>query len=104
MGNGYSLVRKILGKKKINEKIKNELLKPTKIYSQEVLNLTKNNLISAAAHITGGGLVENLLRSIPDNLSLNIDLSKIKIGKIFKWLKTKNISNEEMMKTFNCGV
>ena len=85
--NGYSLVRKILGKKKINEKIKNELLKPTKIYTQEVLNLTKNNLISSAAHITGGGLVENLLRSIPDQLSLNIDLSKIKVSKIFKWLK-----------------
>mgnify|MGYP001158142483 CR=1 FL=1 len=102
--NGYSLVRKILGKKKINEKIKNELLKPTKIYSQEVLNLTKNNLISSAAHITGGGLVENLLRSIPDQLSLNIDLSKIKVSKIFKWLKKKNISDTEMLKTFNCGV
>ncbi len=102
--NGYSLVRKILKNQKINKNLRNELLKPTKIYSTEVLNLTKNNLISAAAHITGGGLVENLLRSIPDNLSLNIDLSKIKIGKIFKWLKTKNISNEEMMKTFNCGV
>ena len=102
--NGYSLVRKILGKKKINEKIKNELLKPTKIYSQEVLNLTKNNLISSAAHITGGGLIENLLRSIPDQLSLNIDLSKIKVSKIFKWLKKKNISDKEMLKTFNCGV
>ena len=102
--NGYSLVRKILGKKKINEEIKNELLKPTKIYSQEVLNLTKNNLISSAAHITGGGLVENLLRSIPDQLSLNIDLSKIKVSKIFKWLKKKNISDTEMLRTFNCGI
>ena len=49
-------------------------------------------------------MVENLLRSIPKDLTLNIDLSKIKILKIFKWLKSKNISNQEMMRTFNCGV
>ncbi len=102
--NGYSLIRKIIGKKKINKNMKNELLKPTKIYSEEILNLTKKNLISSAAHITGGGLVENLLRSIPDNLNLNIDLSKIRVGKIFKWLKKKNISDSEMLKTFNCGI
>ena len=102
--NGYSLVRKILGKNKIDKSTKNELLKPTKIYSQEVLNLTKNNLISSAAHITGGGLIENLLRSVPEKLSLNIDLSKIKIPKIFKWIKKKNISDAEMLKTFNCGI
>ena len=84
--------------------MKRILLKPTKIYSKEVLQLCDKNLINAAAHITGGGLIENLLRSIPENLSINIDLSKIKILKIFKWLKKKNISNDEMMKTFNCGV
>ena len=102
--NGYSLIRKIIGKKKINKNIKNELLKPTKIYSEEILNLTKKNLITSAAHITGGGLIENLLRSIPDNLNLNIDLSKIRVGKIFKWLKKKNIPDSEMLKTFNCGI
>ena len=102
--NGYSLIRKIIGKKKVNRNMKNELLKPTKIYSEEILNLTKKNLVSSAAHITGGGLIENLLRSIPDNLNLNIDLSKIKISKIFKWLKKKNISDAEMLKTFNCGI
>ena len=102
--NGYSLIRKIIGKKKVNRNMKNELLKPTKIYSEEILNLTKKNLVSSAAHITGGGLIENLLRSIPDNLNLNIDLSKIRIGKIFKWLKKKNISDAEMLKTFNCGI
>ena len=48
--------------------------------------------------------MENLLRSIPNNLSLNIDLSKIKIMQIFKWLKSKNISDKEMMNTFNCGI
>ena len=61
-------------------------------------------MIHSAAHITGGGLIENLLRSIPKELTLNIDLSKIKITKIFKWLKSKNISDREMIKTFNCGV
>ena len=84
--------------------MKRELLKPTKIYSKEILKLTDKNLINSAAHITGGGLIENLLRSIPKNLTLNINLSKIKIKKIFKWLKKQNISDEEMMRTFNCGV
>ena len=102
--NGYSLVRSILKNNKISNILKKEIIKPTKIYSNEILKLTSNNLINAAAHITGGGLIENLLRSIPENLTLDIDLSKIKITKIFKWLKSKNISDREMMKTFNCGV
>ena len=102
--NGFSLVRTILKKNKIPKKLKSELLKPTKIYSKEVVKLNEKNLINSAAHITGGGLIENLLRSIPDYLSLNLDLSKIKIKKIFKWLKSKNISDQEMMRTFNCGV
>ncbi len=102
--NGFSLVRSVLKKKKINKSFKKNLLKPTKIYSKEVLKLCNKNLINAAAHITGGGLIENLLRSIPKNLTLNIDLSKIKIHKIFKWIKGKNISDKEMLRTFNCGV
>ena len=61
-------------------------------------------MINAAAHITGGGLIENLLRSVPEKLSVHINLSKIKIKKIFSWLREQNISDEEMIKTFNCGV
>ena len=102
--NGYSLLRSIIKKKKIPNNFKNEILKPTKIYSKEILNLINKNLINSAAHITGGGLIENLLRSVPKNLTLNIDLSKIKTTKIFKWLKNQNISDHEMIKTFNCGV
>ena len=102
--NGYSLVRSILNKNKIPEDLKNDILKPTRIYSNEILRLSDRNLLNAAAHITGGGLIENLLRSVPENLTLNVDLSKIKTTKIFKWLKSKNISNKEMMQTFNCGV
>ena len=98
------MVRSILKKNKLPKSLKNEILKPTKIYSKEILRLTKKNLISSAAHITGGGLIENLLRSIPQNLTLNLDLSKIKITKIFKWLKSKNISDQEMLRTFNCRI
>jgi phosphoribosylformylglycinamidine cyclo-ligase len=102
--NGYSLVRSILKNKKITKKLKNDLLTPTKIYTKEILNLTTNNLLHSAAHITGGGLVNNLIRSIPDYLCLNLDLSKIKPGSIFKWIKSNNITDREMLKTFNCGV
>ena len=102
--NGYSLVRSIIKKYKMPSNLKKEILKPTKIYSNEILKLTNKNLIHAAAHITGGGLIENLLRSVPKNFTLNIDLSKIKIIKIFKWLKSKNISDAEMIRTFNCGI
>ena len=102
--NGYSLVRSILKRNKISNKIKDELLVPTKIYSSEILKLVKKNYINACAHITGGGLIENLLRSVPEKFSLKIDLSKIKVKKIFKWIKSKNISDKEMLNTFNCGV
>ena len=102
--NGYSLVRSILKNNKITNNLKKELLKPTKIYTKEILKLVNKNLINSAAHITGGGLVENITRSTPNNFCVNIDLSKIKPKKIFKWLKKKNISDLEMLKTFNCGV
>ena len=102
--NGYSLVRKILIKNKLPIKIKKQLLTPTKIYVNEILNLCKKNLIHSAANITGGGIIENIIRSIPNNLTANIDLSKIKVLDIFSWLKSKNISDMEMLRTFNCGV
>ena len=102
--NGYSLVRSIIKKEKIDKKTAKDLLKPTKIYTKEILKLANKNLIHAAAHITGGGLVENLLRSVPNNLTVNLDIAKIKITRIFKWIKNKEISESEMLKTFNCGV
>ncbi len=102
--NGFSLVRKILKTNSLNNFLKKELLSPTKIYVREVLKLVKNNLIHSSANITGGGLIENIPRSIPSGFGANIDLSKIKVLKIFKWLKSKNISDIEMLKTFNCGV
>ena len=106
--NGYSLVRYIINKKKINIKkskfLKSELLKPTKIYVKEVLKLIDKNLITGCANITGGGLEDNIKRIIPENLMAEINLKKIKTLKIFKWLKKNSISDKEMLKTFNCGV
>ncbi len=106
--NGYSLVRYLLNKKKINIKknvfLKKELIKPTKIYVKEVINLINKKLINGCANITGGGLEGNLQRIIPKNLCANIYLSKIKTLKIFTWLKSNNIPDFEMLKTFNCGV
>ena len=106
--NGYSLVRYILKKNniKINKNyfLKKELIKPTKIYTKEILNLNKKRLIKGCANITGGGLKDNISRVIPKGLSAEIDLSKIKTLKIFRWIKKFNISDKEMIKTFNCGV
>ena len=79
--NGYSLIRSIIKKNKVSNFLKKELLKPTKIYTKEILKLVENNLINSAAHITGGGLIENITRSVPNNLCVNIDLSKIKTKK-----------------------
>ena len=102
--NGFSLVRKVLKNFKIDKFLKKELLRPTKIYTKEVLNLVEKNLINSSANITGGGIIENITRSVPNNLAINIDLSKIRVLKIFKLLKSKNISDMEMLRTFNCGV
>ena len=106
--NGYSLIRYILRRRKINIKknsyLRKELLRPTKIYVKEVLQLLKLNLINSCANITGGGLEDNLKRVIPNELSAQINLSKIKPNKIFKWIKKQNVSDYEMLKTFNCGV
>jgi len=106
--NGFSLVRRILKIKKIklnnNYYLKKELIKPTKIYVKEIIKLIDKNLINGCANITGGGIEDNIKRVIPNNLCANIDLDKIKTQKIFKWLKNSGVSNNEMLKTFNCGV
>ena len=105
--NGFSLIRHIL-KKKTNSTlpshIKKELIKPTKIYVRELNEINKKKLISGCANITGGGLLNNLIRIVPENLCLNIDLAKIKTKTVFKWLKKNHVVDSEMLKTFNCGV
>jgi len=106
--NGYSLVRYLLKQKKINIKknnfLKKELIRPTKIYVNEVLNLINKDLINGCANITGGGLADNIKRVIPDNFVADVNLDQIKTSKIFKWLHKEGISDKEMLKTFNCGV
>ncbi len=106
--NGYSLIRNILKKKKIKLKktkfLKKELIKPTKIYVREILNLVNKKLIHGCANITGGGIEDNIKRVIPNNLSANIDLKKIKPSSIFKWIYHQGVSEKEMLKTFNCGI
>ena len=106
--NGFSLVRDIIAKKRINIKkdkfLKKELLKPTKIYVNEILYLVKHNLIHGCAHITGGGLADNIQRIIPNGLCAMINLDKIKTKPIFLWLKKMGLEDKEMLKTFNCGI
>jgi len=106
--NGFSLVRNILKKKKINLKknsfLKKELLRPTKIYVKELSKMFDKNLINGCVNITGGGIAENIERVIPNNLCAEIDLTYLKILKIFKWLKLMGVSDKEMLRTFNCGV
>lgn len=114
--NGYSLVRKVLEVSNTDLKaeeldgkpLKDVLLAPTKIYVKSVGALQKelgNANIHAMAHITGGGLTENLPRVLPDDLSAKINLTSWEFAPVFKWLQQKgNIEQKEMLRTFNCGV
>ena len=111
--NGFSLVRKILDVKKIDihstlindEPLINVLLTPTKIYVKSLLRLMNQNLIKAAAHITGGGIPENLPRVLPKSLTAQINYSSWEIPSIFQALKKwGNIPEEDFWKTFNNGV
>jgi phosphoribosylformylglycinamidine cyclo-ligase len=110
--NGYSLVRKIIDEtnqdlsEKLDDKTLLELLiEPTRIYVKQILGLINELPVKAIAHITGGGLIENIPRVISDNLSVEIDANSWELPPIFKWLQEKgNIETHEMHKTFNCGV
>ncbi len=106
--NGFSLVRYVLKKNKINYKnntqLKKWLLEPTKIYVKEISKLIDLKLINGCAHITGGGIKDNISRIIPKGMCAKINLDQIKTKKVFTWLKNNKISDEEMLKTFNCGV
>ncbi len=113
--NGYSLVRKIVfdvAELDLNQKYGNlditlgeELLKPTKIYVKEILELLKEVDIKGMSHITGGGFYENVPRMIPDGLCAEIDASVIETPEIFKLLKEwASLKDEDMYATFNMGV
>ncbi|MCF6765479.1 phosphoribosylformylglycinamidine cyclo-ligase [Thiotrichales bacterium 19S3-7] len=110
--NGYSLVRKVIQHTNANlsdafdgSTLGDVLLKPTKIYVQSILELVAQHHIKGIAHITGGGITENLPRILPETIQAHINLSSFELAPIFQWLKEKgNIQTNEMLKTFNCGV
>ncbi len=105
--NGFSLVRKLVtdydakyGDKTIGE----ELLTPTRIYVKPILELIKRHSVNGLAHITGGGIIENLPRVIPAGLEAVVDKSAVKILPIFKYLMSLGVDESEMWGTFNMGV
>jgi phosphoribosylformylglycinamidine cyclo-ligase len=78
---------------------------PTALYVKPILELLKSHELHAMAHITGGGLTENIIRVIPDGLGLDIEASAIVLPPVFDWLQREGaVANDEMWRTFNCGV
>lgn len=113
--NGYSLVRKLMESHTIDlhhkapfdqqKTLATVLLEPTRIYVKSLLPTIRQGHIKALAHITGGGLSENIPRILPEGLSCQIDLAKSPLPPLFGWLQqVGNISDAEMLRTFNCGV
>ncbi len=110
--NGYSLVRKVL--EASNDDLSTEfhgktlgetLLEPTRIYVRSIQQLFQTCDVKTLSHITGGGLIENLPRVIPDNIQVQIYTRSWSLPPVFEWLKTEgNIDDKEMYRTFNCGV
>lgn len=110
--NGYSLIRKIIevsgealdspfGDSTLGE----TLLAPTRIYVKPVLNIIKQFRVNALAHITGGGLLENIPRVLPRNTRAVIDTHSWEQPAIFDWLQQQgNVDDREMYRTFNCGI
>ena len=105
--NGFSLIRKLfadLNEVYENKKIWEHLLTPTKIYVKSIQKLMESVKINGMAHITGGGLIENVPRIIPDGLCANIDKKKVEIHPIFKHEYFKKVTENELWGTFNMGV
>jgi phosphoribosylformylglycinamidine cyclo-ligase len=114
--NGFSLVRKIVADNKFSYSdacpfegyltLGDALMEPTKIYVSCLLPLIKqDSLINGLAHITGGGLTENIPRVLPDGLGVDLDANLWTFHPIFKWLKKfGNLSNDDMAVTYNCGL
>ena len=112
--NGYSLVRKIVEKCGLqwsdeapfeNKNLGDALLTPTKLYVKQCLELKNIEGVKAFAHITGGGLTENILRALGEGQGIKIDLSTWNLPPVFKWLSSAgSVSQDEMLKTFNCGI
>ena len=103
--NGYSLIRSIIKKHKAPDSTLQALLKPTHLYPAPILELIKKINVKGMAHITGGGLTENIPRVLKSGLVAEINLSSWKFPKAFKWLQEKGrISQPDMLRIFNCGI
>ena len=103
--NGYSLIRSIIKKHKAPDSILQALLKPTHLYPAPILELIKKINVKGMAHITGGGLTENIPRILKSGLVAEVNLSSWKLPKAFKWLQEKGeISQADMLRIFNCGI
>jgi phosphoribosylamine--glycine ligase / phosphoribosylformylglycinamidine cyclo-ligase len=113
--NGFSLVRRIVEKEHLTfsdnapwdseTSIGESLLTPTRIYVLPLLEVVKRDLVKGMAHITGGGLVENVPRMLPKHLMASVDVSTWQRPRVFNWLqKSGNVSNVEMSRTFNNGI
>ena len=112
--NGFSLVRSVIDNLELeyedkapfsNEPLGKTLLTPTKIYVKSCLSAHNAGLIKGLAHITGGGLIENIPRILPEGLSVELDGRSWEVGDVFKWLsRVGGIQPQEMAKTFNCGI
>ncbi len=110
--NGYSLIRKILATNRVSpdnpfrqSTIGDYLIKPTRIYVKQVLGLLECLDVHAIAHITGGGITENLPRVLPEKLQAVIELNAWETPPIFTWLQQQGgIDHAEMLRTFNCGI
>ncbi len=109
--NGFSLVRKVIEVSNADlsqpcgtHTLAEALIEPTRIYVKSLLELSRHCQLNAIAHITGGGLIDNIPRVLPAQLAASIDLSSWELPAVFKWLQQSgNIDDEEMMRTFNCG-
>ncbi|WP_170439098.1 phosphoribosylformylglycinamidine cyclo-ligase [Ruegeria arenilitoris] len=112
--NGYSLVRKLVEISGLgwdadspfcDGPLGEALLTPTRLYVKPALSAIRAGGVHALAHITGGGLTENLPRVLPDDLSAQIDLNAWDLPPVFRWMaETGGIAEAEMLKTFNCGI
>ena len=110
--NGYSLIRKLLelsgaplDQRFQDSTLGDTLLQPTEIYVRAIAELKNSVSIHALAHITGGGITENLPRVLPDNACAVIQRASWKMPPVFEWLQQQgNITDAEMLRTFNCGV
>ena len=110
--NGYSLIRRIIGHVNANladnlgaVSLADALMAPTTLYVKPMLDLLPQLDVHAMAHITGGGITENIIRVVPDGLGLDIDAGALVLPPVFDWLKRSgNVAPAEMWRTFNCGI